>query len=188
MTTEVSKKDSGKMGMLKPFIQPAAKVGAAIVGFTSGHLAFSNMPASLKGGGLKGFGIALAIALVSIFASTKVKNVHLQNGMLGLGVYSGVKAVNSLTTIVPTTTQGLGAYQLPKGAIDVLNKLFPTLGAAEPIHVDFSGMEIYDHTADLGNAVDQTYEFVNGYEGVGAMEDDSRVSLAGYENLNVRVA
>lgn len=187
MKEEVSK--SGKMGMLKPFIQPAAKVGAAIVGFTSGHLAFSNMPASLKGGGLKGFGIALAIALVSIFASTKVKNVHLQNGMLGLGVYSGVKAVNALTNIVPnTTTQGLGAYQLPKGAIDVLNKLFPTLGAAEPIHVDFSGMEIYDHTADLGNAVDQTYEFVNGYEGVGAIEDDTRVSLAGYENLNVRVA
>lgn len=186
MNKEVSK--SGKMGMLKPFIQPAAKVGAAIVGFTSGHLAFSNMPASLKGGGLKGFGIALAIALVSIFASAKLKNVHLQNGMLGLGIYSGVKAVNALTNIVPTTTQGLGAYQLPKGAIDVLNKLFPTLGAAEPIHVDFSGMEIYDHRADLGNAIDQTYETINAYDGVGAIEDDTRISLAGYDNLNVRVA
>lgn len=242
MTTEKTEK-GGKLGMLKPFMQPAAKLGAATAGFVLAHVGYTKTPANFKTG-LQGFAIALTLAIATIWGSTKVKNEHVKNGMLGLGLYSSVKAVNALTGIVPTKMEGLGAFELPKGAKDVINMLFPTLGAAEPIHVDFSGMQIYDQNADLGNAVDQTYEFMDGTDGIGnfasdvfksitangklvklppvappkanpnggnqpivfqngqkfmittiqglgemyvPMEDDA-VNLAGYENLNVRVA
>lgn len=186
MTTEKTEKAS-KLGMLAAYKKPAAQLGAATAGFVLAHVGFTKTPANFKTG-LQGFAIALTLAIATIWGSTKVKNEHVKNGMLGLGLYSSVKAVNALTAIVPTTTNGLGAYALPKGAKDVINMLFPTLDGAEPLMVDFSGMEIYDNTADLGNAIDQTYEFVNGYHEMNGFEDTTIVNLAGYENLNVRVA
>jgi hypothetical protein len=176
MTTE--KTDTGKGGnkalsLFKPMLNPMKQVGEGLVGFSAGHVAFSNMPSALKGTGLKGFGIGLAIAFLSIFISTKVKNDHVKNGLYGFSLYSGIKAVNSLmtNTQVDPTVKGLGAYQLPAGAVNILNKMFPNLGAAEPIHVDFSGMEIYDRNADLGAAVDQTYEFVNAMDNLGELDN-----------------
>lgn len=186
MTQEVEKKKGGKLGMLKPYMQPAAQLGMATLGFIGAHVGYTKTPASFKTG-LQGFAIALTLALGTIWGSTKVKNEHIKSAMLGLGLYSGVKAMNALTGIVPTAVTGLGAFELPEGAKKVIGMLFPTLGAAEPIHVDFSGMRYYDSNADLGDAIDQTYEFVN--DGVSGFENTTAVNLAGaYDTNTVRVA
>lgn len=187
MTTETKGK-GGKLGMLAPYMQPAAKLGAATAGFVLAHVGYTKTPANFKTG-LQGFAIALTLAIATIWGSTKVKNEHVKNGMLGLGLYSSVKAVNALTGIVPTTTEGLGAFALPTGVKDFLTSIVPNLGAAEPIHVDFSGMGWYSPNADLGDAIDQTYEMVQGYNGVGNNEDTTIVNLAGaYDTQTIRVA
>jgi hypothetical protein len=171
MTQEVEKKKGGKLGMLKPYMQPAAQLGAATAGFVLAHVGYTKTPANFKTG-LQGFAIALTLAIATIWGSTKVKNEHVKNGMLGLGLYSSVKAVNALTSIVPdTSVKGLGAFALPDGVKSFLSTIVPNLGAAEPIHVDFRGMEIYDHNADLGEAVDQTYEFVNAMDNLGELDN-----------------
>ncbi|MES2379861.1 MAG: hypothetical protein V4538_02395 [Bacteroidota bacterium] len=164
----------------------------ATTGFVAGHQVFTRVAPKDWTTGLKGAMASLALILISAITFVKVQNEHVKNLSIGSAVYGINKLANSLFSQVPVIgTSGLAAFQLPEGAQKVLRNIFPNLGdmgEPEPIAWNMNGMDVYDHNADLGAAIEQTYETVGvgDYGSYGQLENE-RVTVAGYSD-NVKVA
>lgn len=109
----------------------------------------------LLGGFIGGHGIRSAIksdkkwinpvmALLTFLGAATLKNKHAQNLALGAFVYSGVKSLNDLKT---KAVEGLEGVEGMEGVRDILNKIVPNLGDAEPELL--SGEELARAEADL---------------------------------------
>ena len=165
--------DSGKSKMslmVKPVIDESKTVGGNILGFAAGHLGFNNLVPTSFRTGWQGALTSVVILLAGLFAASRFEHPLLKSTFHGLSAYSFIKGVNQGTKMLPAVN-GLGAFQIPQGAIDVLNKVFPNLGDAEPIAWTAQKFPIYNHNASFGEVVDQTYEVV----------DDGHARMNGYE-------
>lgn len=162
-----------KTGMFKPILDKSKTAGAVLSGFMAGHLAFNNaVPTSFRTG-MQGTIAALVIFVAGLFVATKVKNEHIQNGLIGLSTYSGIKALNNLTTLAPAVN-GLGAFALPQAAVDFIHKITPNLGEPEPVAWNNQNIPIYNADRMNGiDAIEQTYEVVDSQiRGIEAYEPD----------------
>jgi hypothetical protein len=188
LTMTTPAKTSGKSAFdLKGLMKSQAGNGASILGFASGHLAFGAVPETFKSG-IKGVLASVLLIVVGAFISFKGQSVDLKNDVsakrnavqgfgTGLVTYGGVKALNiAFGSAAPTATAGLDA--IPEGLRKIVSKFVPTLGDAEPIPMDYvNGMEIYDANADLGQAVETEYEFVEPTAGLDGEDDQEALDI-----------
>lgn len=178
MTTAVSK--SGKSAIdFKQIMKQTAGLGTSVLGFASGHIAFNMAPPAFKSG-VKGILAAVLLVLVGGFIAVKATTVEpsqttsvKRNSMIGfgtgIGTFGVIKAINigfGMMPVVGAQTATAGIEGIPQGLRNVVTKMFPNLGEADPIPFTQVGdMDIYAPGEDIGvNAVDTEYEFVTGTE------------------------
>ena len=156
---------AGKFGIdLKAVMSKSANALSGMAGFATGHLAFSNMPASMKSGAI-GVGISLLTFFLGCFIATKSENENIQHGAIGLPVYSGVKTINGAVGMIPVLPATNGLSGLAENAKKLVSKVFPSLNGFGSIQgFDLGNSQPY-------NTVDAPYELLNGLNG------DDRVLL-----------
>ncbi len=127
---------------LKQLGSEAGRGGAAIAGFSLGHLAFNKVVPQSFRTGIKAVIVCLAMFAVGAFIATQTENKLAKAAAQGFEAYSGVKLLNSLTGITPAVSgvDGFG-YALPEGISNAIKSIVPNLGEAE--NYDTSKLQIF---------------------------------------------
>lgn len=156
---------AGKLGIdLKAVMSKSANAASAMAGFATGHLAFSNMPSSMKSGAI-GVGISLLTFFLGCFIATKSENENIQSAAIGLSLYSGVKTVNTAFGMIPALPATNGLSGIAETSKKIVSRIFPSLGEVGSIE----GFDLGN--SQPNNTIDAHYELLNGMEG------DDRVLL-----------
>jgi len=143
---------------LKAFGKSAGQVGAAIGGFSLGHLAYNKLvPASLKTG-VKSLIATLGMFVLAGIIASNSTNQYVTGAAIGFGAYGGVKAINQVAGITPEVAgfSGLG-FSLPEPIRKVAGQLFPNLG--EVGFVPTNDIQIFGPGEHI-EAIDASYEIL----------------------------
>lgn len=143
---------------LKQLGSEAGRGGAAIAGFSLGHLAFNKVVPQTFRTGLKAVIVCLAMFAVGAFIATQTENKLAKAAAQGFEAYSGVKLLNSLTGITPAVSgvDGFG-FAIPEGISNVFKQIVPNLGEAEDY--DTSKLQIFGPGVNIP-AEDANYQIL----------------------------
>lgn len=145
MAKETKTESPSKMKFdLKKIGNQSAQGGLGVLGFSLGHVLFNNaVPSSLRTG-VKGFIASLAMFIIGGFIAASSTKEYVKSSAMGFQLYSGVKALNSITSAAPAVN-GLG-FALPEGIRTWAQKALPNLGEVAVSTNDFQifgpGVEI----------------------------------------------
>jgi hypothetical protein len=136
MAKETQTKPKSLMNFdLKKIGNQSAQGGLGVLGFSLGHVLFNNaVPSSLRTG-MKGFFASLAMFIIGGFIAYNSTKEYVKSSAMGFQLYSGVKALNTITNTAPAVS-GLG-FALPEGIRAFGQKVLPNLGEAPISSNDF---------------------------------------------------